>query len=340
MHYLDSKDRSAELLRLAIPMMAQHPAPLHPITYAVWYDYLAGRNADLKAEVDAAATRKVPLGDELVHTLYSRHIADAAEQATRKVTTDLQDMLHDVETTTAKTGEKVSEFQVSLQQQNHRLPGLSTAASIGTAIEGLLNDTRDAGASLAVLSNRLQAATAELDQLKRELDHAKVQATLDALTGVTNRRGFEEALAQMPREHPEGAPGPCLLLIDLDHFKQINDRYGHVFGDTVLKNIAHAIRSCVKGRDLVARFGGEEFVVLLPATALAGAMALAEQIRGTIAGARIRRGNTSETIGAITVSIGVATWRSGEGAETMIERADRALYQSKSAGRNQVTGAP
>ena len=91
MHYPDTKDRSAELLRLAIPMMAQQPAPLHPITYAVWYDYLSGRNLDLKAEVDAVTARKVPLGDELVYSLYSRHIAEAAEQATRRVSEGLRE---------------------------------------------------------------------------------------------------------------------------------------------------------------------------------------------------------------------------------------------------------
>jgi len=345
MHYPDSKDRSAELLRLAIPMMAQHPAPLHPITYAVWYDYLAGRNQNLKAEIDAAASQQVPVGDELVQTLYHRHIAEAAEQATRAVSDGLREMIDEVGSTATQTGATVSAFKATLDQGSGALPTLTSPAAIGSAIEQLLSGTRDTGASLALLLARLHEATTELEQLKRELDHAKVQATLDALTGVTNRRGFDEALATMLAGHPTGTPGPSLLLLDLDHFKRINDQYGHVFGDKVLKSVAQAIRSCVKGRDLVARYGGEEFAVLLPGTALSGAVALAEQIRTTIAGARIRRGNGgsgngNETIGAITVSLGVSSWRPLEAGEAMIERADRALYQSKSAGRNQVTGAP
>jgi diguanylate cyclase len=186
---------------------------------------------------------------------------------------------------------------------------------------------------------RLQEATSELEQLRRELDHAKVQATLDALTGIANRRAFDEALAQALQDRDAGSPGPSVLMIDLDHFKQINDRYGHVFGDTVLKSVAQAIRSCVKGRDLVARWGGEEFVVLLPSTPLAGALTLAEQIRATIAAARIRRSNTAESVGSITVSVGVAVWHDGEAAERVVERADLALYRSKSGGRNQVMAA-
>ena len=337
MHYPDSKDRSAELLRQAIPMMAQQPAPLHPITYAVWYDYLAGRNADLRAEVDSARSHQVPLGDELVHTLYRRHILDAAARAAHKVSDELRTVIDDVGQSAAKTGEQVSEFGASLEEASGRIANLGMPDSLGPEIDALLSDTRDARANLATLAQRLQSATKELEKLRTELDLAKVQATMDSLTGVTNRRGFDESIEKMLREHRPGDAGPSVVLIDLDHFKQINDQYGHVFGDTVLKNIALAIRSCVKGRDLVARYGGEEFVVLLPSTALAGAAVLAEQIRATIAGARIRRGNSHENIGAITVSLGVAAWQPGETLESLIDRADKALYRSKREGRNRVT---
>lgn len=336
MHYPDSKDRSAELLRLAIPKMAEQPAPLHPITYAVWYDYLSGRNLDLKAEVDAVTARKVPLGDELVHSLYSRHIAEAAEQATRRVSDGLREMIDDVGRSTSATGEQVSGFRDSLEAQGRRLQASGPGPAIDASIAELLAGTRDAGASLAALAARLEAATAELQELRRELDHAKVQATLDALTGVTNRRGFDEAMLALLEQQPAGEAGPSVVLIDLDHFKQINDRYGHVFGDTVLKAVAQAIRSCVKGRDLVARYGGEEFVVLLPGTGVAGARALAEQVRTTISSARIRRGGTNEMVGAITVSLGVAARRPAEDMQSLVERADQALYRSKTGGRNQV----
>lgn len=337
MHYPDSKDRSAELLRLAIPMMAQQPAPLHPITYAVWYDYLAGRNTDLRAEIDSARSHGVPLGDELVHTLYRRHILDAAANAAHQVSDGLRAVIDEVGQTASATGERVTEFTASLQAKSGRIASLGAPAGLGAEIDALLTDSRDTGASLAVLSQRLQSATAELEKLRAELDLAKVQATMDSLTGVANRRGFDETIEQMLRSQADGEVGPSVVLIDLDHFKQINDQYGHVFGDTVLKSVALAIRSCVKGRDLVARYGGEEFVVLLPGTALAGAGALAEQIRATIAGARIRRGASHEAVGNITVSLGVACWKPGEALETLIDRADQALYRSKREGRNRVT---
>ena len=337
MHYPDSKDRSAELLRQAIPMMAQHPAPLHPITYAVWYDYLAGRNPGLKAEMDQVVARHVPLGAALVRTLYRRHILESTAQTAQTVSDGLRAVIDEVGNTATLTGERVSEFTASLQEKSGRIASLGMPADLGIELDALLTDSRDTGASLATLMRRLQAATTELARLRVELDQAKVEATLDSLTGVSNRRGFDEAVSALLREHPGGEAGPSVVLIDLDHFKQINDRYGHVFGDTVLKSVAMAIRSCVKGRDLVARYGGEEFVVLLPATALSGALALAEQIRTTISGARIRRGSSNESIGAITVSLGVSSWLPGEPMEALIDRADQALYRSKSEGRNRVS---
>jgi diguanylate cyclase len=324
-------------LRLAIPMMAQQPAPFHPITYAVWYEYLAGRNIDLRAEIDSARASGVPLGDELVHTLYRRHVLDAAANAAHRVSDGLRAVIDEVGQTASATGERVTEFTATLQAKSGRIASLGAPAGLGDEIDALLNDSRDTGASLAVLSQRLHSATAELEKLRAELDLVKVQATMDSLTGVANRRGFDETIEQMLREHRAGDAGPSVVLIDLDHFKQINDQYGHVFGDTVLKSVALAIRSCVKGRDLVARYGGEEFVVLLPGTALAGAGALAEQIRVTIASARILRGANHETVGNITVSLGVASWKPGEALEALIDRADQALYRSKREGRNRVT---
>ena len=175
MHYPDSKDRSAELLRQAIPMMAQHPAPLHPITYAVWYDYLAGRNAGLKAEMDQVVARQVPMSDALVYTLYRRHILESAAETAQKVSDGLRAVIDEVGTTATLTGERVSEFTASLQEKSGRMASLGMPANLGVELDALLTDSRDTGASLSTLMQRLQAATSELAKLRVELDQAKVE---------------------------------------------------------------------------------------------------------------------------------------------------------------------
>ena len=135
MHYPDSKDRSAELLRQAIPMMAQHPAPLHPITYAVWYDYLAGRNPGLKAEMDQVVARQVPMSDTLVHTLYRRHILESAAETAQKVSDGLRAVIDEVGTTATLTGERVSEFTASLQEKSGRMASLGMPANLGIELD-------------------------------------------------------------------------------------------------------------------------------------------------------------------------------------------------------------
>ena len=162
------------------------------------------------------------------------------------------------------------------------------------------------------------------------------EAQSDALTGLGNRRSFDKALEVCIGNVADTKP-LSLMIADIDHFKQINDTFGHVFGDAVLRGIAQVLKANIKGQDAAARYGGEEFVILLPDTPIVGAHAVAEKIRSTIANGRIRRTNGEAAVGGITISLGVATYCAGETAGEFISRADKALYLSKTDGRNRVT---
>jgi diguanylate cyclase len=200
----------------------------------------------------------------------------------------------------------------------------------------MLADTQKMQSVTQHLSAKLQARTDEVNSLTESLRRAQSEALLDSLTGLKNRRGLERAVEDLLRE-PPGLVGSALLLADIDHFKVVNDTYGHVLGDKVIRAVAHVLRSMIKGRDVAARLGGEEFAVLLPQTSLTGAAALAEQIRGTVAQGRIFRPDGSESIGQVTLSVGVAIARPGDTLETLLERADGAMYAAKRAGRNRVS---
>ena len=161
-------------------------------------------------------------------------------------------------------------------------------------------------------------------------------ALTDPLTGLLNRRGFDQ---QMQRIGQGSAAGCTLLIIDIDHFKAINDAHGHLLGDKVIVAVANVLRGCIGERGPIARIGGEEFAVLLSHTSSAGGVELAERIRAAVEHGKIRRADTDESIGNVTVSLGLASCGENEQFEAMIARADRALYQSKTAGRNRVTVA-
>jgi diguanylate cyclase len=186
------------------------------------------------------------------------------------------------------------------------------------------------------LSTKLQARTSEVNALTESLRRAQSEALLDSLTGLKNRRGLERAVEDLLRE-PPGLLGSALLLADIDHFKVVNDTYGHVLGDKVIRAVAHVLRSSIKGRDVAARLGGEEFAILLPQTSLTGAAAVAEQIRGTVEQGRICRPDGNESIGQVTLSVGVAIAKPGDTLEALLERADAAMYTAKRAGRNRIS---
>jgi diguanylate cyclase len=202
----------------------------------------------------------------------------------------------------------------------------------------MLVDTQKMQGVTQDLSAKLQARTNEVNSLTESLRRAQSEALLDSLTGLKNRRGLERAVEDLMRD-ASGLLGSALLLADIDHFKIVNDTYGHVLGDKVIRAVAHVLRSNIKGRDVAARLGGEEFAVLLPQTSLIGAAAVAEQIRGTVEQGRICRPDGNESIGQVTLSVGVAIGRPGDTLEALLERADAAMYDAKRAGRNRVSVA-
>ncbi len=162
------------------------------------------------------------------------------------------------------------------------------------------------------------------------------RAKTDTLTGLPNRRALDDffrtaQIAAMEKDEPLSA-----LLIDIDHFKNFNDNFGHGVGDQVLRLVAKVLRERVREVDLPARYGGEELIAILPGADIDMCGAVAELIRRTIEECQITRRSTGETLPGVTVSIGVGQFQLGESMAELIDRCDRALYLAKRSGRNRV----
>jgi diguanylate cyclase (GGDEF)-like protein len=181
------------------------------------------------------------------------------------------------------------------------------------------------------LKCKLETAEGRLQEQAVEIETHICRSITDPLTGLPNRREFNERLEERIAAWNRRREVFSLLLLDVDHFKKLNDRYGHLTGDQVLATIARALRGAIRREDLVARFGGEEFAILLPSTCLNEAIVAAQKIRDAVARITIDRGNQQISV---TVSGGLATIQSNERAEGLIHRADLALYAAKEAGRN------
>lgn len=184
-----------------------------------------------------------------------------------------------------------------------------------------------------VLSEKVEALHVELEQ-------AKEASLTDALTEIANRRAFDQKLLRCVEQNLIGKLPFSLILIDIDDFKRVNDRYGHLIGDRVLMAMADSCKQSIRADDFIARFGGEEFAILLPGASRKNAVKKAQHLCRQIANTRyaLSDGEDSDQL-SITVSMGVAAFERGDTCQTLIDRADKALYQAKTIGKNRVEGA-
>jgi len=184
---------------------------------------------------------------------------------------------------------------------------------------------------------RIESLSRQVQALERELEVARREAECDALTGVLNRRTFDRALADWVSRSTARPQEFCLVLVDIDDFKIVNDTYGHLAGDRILCTVARKCAQVLGAGDLLARYGGEEFAILLDGTSLRGGMKKAARLCGAVAAARyVLEEAPAEPGLRLTVSAGVAAWRPGDTAAAIIERADRALYRAKKTGKNRA----
>jgi diguanylate cyclase len=341
MRYSESKEQSSELLRLSLPLMARQNAAFHPVSYSLWYEHVAGMNPPLSEVLASRLKENKPLTEDDVYRLHAQFISARDVQLLESLELQLRHVLDDTAQQAATAGEETGRFRRALQQSQSELTGARAVhlEGVNYIISQVLSGTVRMEASAAALAEKLKASVDQVHALKERLRRAESEALLalrDPLCGIHNRLGLERAVQQLNG----GIGGVALLLADVDHFKKVNDSHGHVFGDNVMRAIAEVIQANIKGRDVGARYGGDEFAILLPETTLHGALALAEQLRQVVASGRVRKGQGQEVVGSVTLSIGVAVGQPGETFEALMERADTALYKAKHSGRNRVCTSP
>ncbi|UZE23870.1 diguanylate cyclase [Pseudomonas sp. B21-056] len=237
--------------------------------------------------------------------------------------------------------EQVDGLQSSVQEADD-LEGLKQV--LENHLEGLLGtmdqhqkqrDQREQEVSsrLKSLAERVAVMEQEAQVVRENLEEQRQKALIDPLTGLPNRAAWTERLEHEVAQWQRHGNSLLLAMLDLDHFKRINDNYGHLAGDRVLKLIANVLRRRLRGSDFIARFGGEEFVLLVPDTPLAAGAKLAEGLRAAIEACPFHFKGEPVTI---TVSMGMTAFKQGEHSDLVLKRADQALYRAKTAGRNRV----
>ena len=329
-------DVSVTVLKQVLPLMSRQRVPAIPENYAVWYDYVTHANdelaQDIKARIDAGSEFEPPECQEIYEKYFADQTIAGVEDIHSAVKAAVESVLGELE----DLGTDISNFSSVLSSSGDSLAGDPTKEELNRLLKELVHETARTKSRSEEVEGSLQAMAEELVELRSQVDQLSKDSLTDALTGVPNRRAFDQGMQRMMAEATAQGSSLCLIILDIDHFKRYNDTHGHVVGDLVLRSVAQELDQCVKGRDLLARYGGEEFAILLPATPLAGAKMLAGSIRSIIETHRSTDAK-GEALEKVTVSLGVANFKSGENAKAFIERADACLYKSKERGRNRVT---
>lgn len=337
MYYTDSVEQSGEYLRLALDHMGRYKIPLDPMNYTIWYEYVSGKNKHLYSAIEEYIEQPESFTPETNHALFKRYIEDENQALMDEIRTGLRDILLQLIKQVSTTGNEVSLYSQSLENHTNALldhPGIEDIYQI---MKTIIAETKSMEASGDKLKERLAQYNKEINTMRQDMESLRHQADTDPLTGLANRRSFESSLTREMEDSMKGQVKLSLLLMDIDHFKSINDNFGHLTGDKVLRLAAKMIKECVKGKDLVGRQGGDEFIIMLPDTPLDGAMSLARSICSCFNTNEIKRTQSGKTIGSISMSIGAACYRPGESMTEFIQRTDDAMYTSKQRGRNQAS---
>ncbi len=321
----------------ALDRIAAEGLDPYPANFTLWYSYYSDILPDLRRMIDVLVRSGQPFSqvrcDELFQRFFgtdaeARAIREAGER-TQNAIAKLQEVLRETEVVISRYGEALGGFRLTLEETVPLERLRAAVAAIASETDAIAEEHRR-------LQRRLAETGSALSQLRARLYSARRELMIDSLTGIANRKGFDSALADAVAAAQAERQPMSLLMIDLDHFKSFNDRHGHLVGDMVLRLTAKVLTDCVKGRDTVARFGGEEFAIILPGTSLGDAVIVADNVRQTLGRKQIINRNRTENFGTITLSVGATEYRVRESPHDLISRADSALYLAKRNGRNQV----
>lgn len=305
-----------------------------PRMFELFHAHLAGGKPDLTRDVQALLVRSSRPKPEALEALYTEHFARAADEVQDSADA-LRQEAHGLIEDVSAGGEHLQHYGQILRKWSAELTDNRSVDSLFQAVETLTAETARASERNRELEQQLSAATARVARLRDSLVDVKREATTDGLTGLCNRKAFDSRLRRSLSAFKSDNTAVSVLLLDVDHFKRVNDTFGHQVGDLVLRLIGRLLTESVKGRDTAARYGGEEFAIILAGTGIGAARIVAEQVRVMLASKRFG-GKGGSDAASVTISIGISQARVGDTGAALVGRADEALYRAKATGRNRV----
>jgi diguanylate cyclase len=333
--YSDPFDLAVGYATRAVETMARLDIAPYPTHYAIWYDYESGQNPELKRMIDIMLTNGFAFDESKLYDLHEMFFSSAREhQALHHTSQRFLETLDDVQQLVATAARDAGVYDTELHSATGQVEDRNRPLSV--LLEQLKTHSGVMAERSHRVSLRLQRSATKIRTLERTLEDVRREATIDSLTELSNRRSFDALLRQTAGEAMNSGETLSLLMVDVDHFKHFNDRWGHQVGDAALRLVAQTLTQSIRGRDVAARYGGEEFTVILPGTNLENATSVGENIRAALERARLSVSGVDPAAARLTASLGVSCYDVGEPLSDWLRRADEALYRAKHEGRNRV----
>jgi diguanylate cyclase len=329
-------DRTSDIATRVVTTMRQLGVLGLPRNYEIFYEALSGANPELGLAVIALGNKPTQddldrIGRKFFAQNHGQGIVEQARDVLARELEEIASLLRSERTHLEKYGNLLDETSHGLNGRS--LISRELLQKIAGAMSVATSSTIDHGRQVA---STLGDKTAELESVKSKLEEYKRLADTDPLTHIWNRRAFDKEIASIYNSS-DSVLFNALILVDIDRFKDINDRFGHPVGDKIIQTVANILQSSVRGGVFVARTGGEEFALIVEGVSEDAAFAIAERIRVLIEQTPFTSSQTGAHYGTVTVSMGICMASEGSGPEDLYAKADRALYRSKVTGRNRVT---
>lgn len=325
-------------LKKTVPLMIKNQIPTTPTNYALWYTYVAETQPELNQELDAIIKDYGFCLPSLNQSLYETHIASKNETDLKEVKAGLEGLIGEISNSMNDTLSDTTVFQQTIETNFSSLEGIEREGvsfeEVLSMVRNLVSHSKEIRNSTQFFNSQLNKASEEISNLKKELQKVQQDALYDSLSNLLNRGAFDRDISSYCNSN-EFYP-LCLILVDIDKFKDLNDQYGHVFGDMVIKAIARRLSHSCRDGIAAYRYGGEEFALLVPNKSLRIARQFAESVRASLEKISVKDKRSGKQIDNITASFGVAEFVSGESPITLIDNADKQLYKAKTLGRNRV----
>jgi diguanylate cyclase len=306
-------------------------API-PRNYELFYEAYIGSNPRLTKDLASLGSRATQEELDAIGAQYfGQHQAKAVEGAHGRIVDELEDLL-----SLLKEEQSALETYNKVLEDTHSRITSKSAASVDllrNAIGVLSEATGTTMAHGKVTVEGVEAKSREMEDIRKELDEYKRIANTDSLTRLNNRRAFDDRLAAV-YDSQRGRGTTALIVCDIDHFKRINDTFGHPVGDKILATVANIIKSSVRKDAFVARTGGEEFAIILDLTTADDAFVVCERIRKALESTPFKNSRTGVNYGPVTLSLGLCMADQTEDAQDLYFKSDVALYCAKTTGRN------